>query len=234
MIDGDHRLQSASHHRTRHKNSIKLSTLSIFQTFYIRKRMIKFFFQGDNYESKTFIPLNLCVLKRTRGVNMIEQLYQLCQKELTEWCTLMTHDRSMAEDLVQEAFLRALKNDGLLDSLNEKQQRAWMYRTVKNLYVDKIRHDCRETVTDLLPEQGMEATEYAESDYEMLLSALPEEERMLFTMRYLQGYSSTELGKIFRQPPGTIRSKLSSARKQLKQSLKGDYYERSEKNRNKL
>lgn len=155
---------------------------------------------------------------------MIERLYQLCQKELTEWCALMTRDRSMAEDLVQEAFLRALKNIGVLSALNEKQQKAWMYRTIKNMYVDHIRRNCRETVTDLLPEQGKEAAGYIESDYAMLLAKLPEEERKLFIMRYLQGYSSAELGKIFCQPPGTIRSKLSSARKQLKNAMKGDYY----------
>lgn len=153
---------------------------------------------------------------------MIEQLYRLFQKELTEWCSLMTGDRSTAEDLVQEAFLRALANIALLSTLNEKQQRSWMYRTVKNLYLDKIRRSSPETLTDEIPEQGREAPGYAQSDYRMLLATLPEQERTLFILRYLQGYTSEELGRIFSQPPGTIRSRLSSARKQLKNALKGD------------
>lgn len=153
---------------------------------------------------------------------MIEKLYRLCQKELINWCSSMTNDRALAEDLVQEAFLRALQNAELLQNLHENQQKAWMYRTVKNLYVDKIRHTSRETLTELIPEQSREACEFSELDYAMLLTKLPEEERMLFIMRYLQGYNSTELGKIFNQPPGTIRSKLLSARKHLKDALKGD------------
>ncbi len=153
---------------------------------------------------------------------MIEALYHLCQKELTDWCQYMTHDRAQAEDLVQEAFLRALLHADLLNGLDECQRRAWMYRTVKNLYVDKIRHGFRETVTDRIPEAAAETAEFLKSDFAMLLSTLPDEERMLFTMRYLQGYNATELGKIFCQPPGTIRSKLSSARKHLRETMKGE------------
>lgn len=156
------------------------------------------------------------------GSPMIEALYHLCQKELTDWCQYMTCDRTQAEDLVQEAFLRALLHADLLHTLNESQRRAWMYRTVKNLYVDKIRHSFRETVTDRMPETAADTAGFSETDIAMLLSVLPDEERMLFVMRYLQGYNATELGKIFCQPPGTIRSKLSSARKHLREAMKGE------------
>ena len=71
---------------------------------------------------------------------MIEELYHSYQKELTAWCRGMTQNASLADDLVQEAFLRALINSQLLEHLRENQRRAWLYRTVKNLYLDRVRH----------------------------------------------------------------------------------------------
>ena len=72
---------------------------------------------------------------------MIDELYDSLYKELTGWCTAMTGSRTLAEDLVQEAFLRALINAGLLEELDAAKRRAWMYRTVKNLYIDRKRRE---------------------------------------------------------------------------------------------
>ena len=63
---------------------------------------------------------------------MLELLYQRYRGELIRWCQSMTGDLSVSEDLVQEAFLRAISNQALLEGLSEAQRRAWRYRTVKN------------------------------------------------------------------------------------------------------
>lgn len=170
---------------------------------------------------------------------MIDELYHSLDKELTGWCTSMTGSRTLAEDLVQEAFLRALINADLLEGLDHARRRAWMYRTVKNLFVDKKRREAFESTVWQIPEEGLgerltkgreESFEegfeesfveagYAQVDDAQLLTLLTPEERMLFTLRYLQGYHSAELGELFHMPPGTVRSKLSGARKRLRQSL---------------
>lgn len=151
---------------------------------------------------------------------MIEELYHRYYRELTVWCRGMTQDSSLAEDLVQEAFLRALTNIEVLETLRENQRRAWLYRTVKNLCLDRVRHSAYETTKETVPEQGEIRDAYAEIDYGQLLEQLPGEEGVLFTMRYLHGYNSRELGRIFDLPEGTVRSKLFSARKHLRELLK--------------
>lgn len=150
---------------------------------------------------------------------MIEQLYNAYYEELIRWCSSMTRDPVLSQDLVQEAFLRALTNAELLESLQEKQARAWLYRTVKNLYVDRVRHGAFETAVDTVPEQHQTMQELDEVDYGLLIAQLPEEEGMLFVMRYLEGYNSVELGRFLGLPPGTVRAKLSSARKHLRLAL---------------
>lgn len=154
-----------------------------------------------------------------RGAGMIDELYDSLYQELTGWCTAMAGSRTQAEDLVQEAFLRAMLNTGLLQELDAGKRRAWMYRTVKNLYIDRKRREAFETMVEQMPEEGVEDAEYAQVDDAQLLAVLTPEERMLFTLRYLEGYNSAELGKIFGLPSGTVRSRLSDARSRLRQSL---------------
>ena len=95
-----------------------------------------------------------------------------------------------------------------------------MYRTVKNLYIDRKRREAFETMTEEMPRGGYEDANYTQIDDEQLLNILTQEERMLFTLRYLEGYNATELGKLFGLPSGTVRSRLSSARRRLRKSLK--------------
>ena len=153
---------------------------------------------------------------------MLEQLYQRYHRELLRWCRSMTGDPSVSEDLVQEAFLRAISNQALLEGLSEAQRRAWLYRTVKNQYLDRLRHARFETAAESLPESLRRSPEYDRIDWEQLLDSLPGQEGVLFALRYLEGYTSAELGKLFGLPPGTVRSKLSLARKHLKDALKGE------------
>ena len=74
-------------------------------------------------------------------------------------------------------------------------------------------------------EEGIaEQPELKDLEWQQLLSTLPDEEELLFTMRYLQGYNSKQLGELFGMPSGTVRSKLSSARKHLREAIGGKGY----------
>lgn len=155
---------------------------------------------------------------------MIEKLYKAYFSELIKWCSLMTRDHHLAEELVHEAFLRAMLNEPVLTTLDDKQKRSWLYRTVKNLYIDHIRHSSFETLLEVIPESTYDSEDIKEFEWQTLIDALPDIEGVLFVMRYLQGYNSTQLSEFFSMPSGTIRSKLSSARKHLKEMIGGNKY----------
>ena len=155
---------------------------------------------------------------------MIEKLYEKYHLELVRWCQGMTDNLQTAEELVQEAFLRAMIHEDMLIILDENQCRAWLYRTVKNLYVDRIRHTSRETIVDEFHENQKIPEEMENVEWEDILNSLPDMEGVLFAMRYLQGYNSTQIGEIFSMSPGTVRSKLSSARKHLQKAIGGNSY----------
>lgn len=152
---------------------------------------------------------------------MIEELYEKYHQELVKWCRGMTGSLQTAEELVQEAFLRAMLFEELLTMLDESRRRSWLYRTVKNMYIDRLRHLSRETIAEILPEKQREPEELREAEWKELLYSLPDIEGMLFSMRYLEGYNSRQIGELLSLPPGTVRSKLSSARKHLRDVIGG-------------
>lgn len=105
---------------------------------------------------------------------MIEELYEKYYQELTGWCRSMTGNLHIAEELVQEAFLRAMLHEDVFASLQEHQLRSWLYRTVKNLYVDRIRHENKETIVEEFPLQQTYSEEITNLEWEQLLETLPD------------------------------------------------------------
>lgn len=160
---------------------------------------------------------------------MIAKLYKKYYIELVRWCQGMTGNLQTAEELVQETWLRALNHADLLASLDEKQRRSWLYRTTKNLYVDQVRHRSKEMIV-CKPPAGMRwPQEMEETEWSYLLDSLPDREGQVFAMRYLLGYNSRQIGELLSMPPGTVRFKLSSARKHLRKMIGGKGYGREEK-----
>lgn len=150
---------------------------------------------------------------------MVGKLYEQYYTELVRWCMCMTQERSAAEDLVQEAFLRAIRHEEELSGMDAPRGRAWLYRTVRNLYIDRKRHGKYETAVEEFPDMETAEAGYEIPENEELLSVLPEEEHKLFVMRYLEGYNSRELGELFDMPPATVRLRLASARKRLRKEM---------------
>ena len=152
---------------------------------------------------------------------MWEELYETYQKELLRYAARMCGDGGYAQDLVQEVFVKALQNGELFEDMGSGQRRAWLYKTMKNLFYDHYRRaQTEDTYINSLQweatywEPGIQKTENA-----LLLARLSPEDRALFHLRYEEGYTAPELAAMFHLPPGTIRSRLSRCRAILKKTL---------------
>lgn len=145
---------------------------------------------------------------------MIDRLYKNYHNELLWYCiNLSGNNRAFAEDLVQDTFMRGLENAHILINMTDAQCRSWLYKTAKNIFIDKIRRMNKE------PQPEFEiATEddLSEVMVRQLCAHLPDDERELFWLRYIEGYNSTELGELYSLSPSTVRAKLSSARKKIR------------------
>ena len=152
---------------------------------------------------------------------MWDDIYERFYPELLKYCVRACQDRELAADLAQEAFLRALQNADTFEDLGQTQQRAWLYRTVKNLIYDRYRRAQTELAWLEVQEEpeGQQDPGMENVENEMLLSVLSPEDRALFHLRYIEGYNASELADMFQMPAGTVRARLSRCRVILKQQL---------------
>src|SRR5213593_4668138 len=133
-----------------------------------------------------------------------------------------------AQDVVQEAFLRAFKSFGGFHGSNG---RAWLLTIVRNTsytllkknravdlttsFDEEIHASCHESVS---PATILEHAEDAELIREAM-DELPAEFREILTLRHQEGLSYKEIADIAQLPPGTVMSRLARARSKLKEYL---------------
>lgn len=141
-------------------------------------------------------------------------------EELLRWCVSMTRDRFTAEDLVQETLLRALQNSDTIENLSERQRGAWLRKTAKNIFIDTLRKSSR--LTDAPDDLAAPDDDHSGAEIYEFLASLPPDEKTAFTLRYIDGYNSREIGEMLNIPSSTVRSRLLSAKNKYKIYLKGE------------
>ena len=152
---------------------------------------------------------------------MWEELYEKHYPELLKYAASIGQSQAEAEDLAQEAFLKALQSGALFEELGPSQRRAWLYRTLKNALCDRYRRRKREEsyLETMKPEGAFQEPGIQAAENTLLLQCLSGEDRALFHLRYEEGYNATELSQMLGIPAGTIRARLSRMRTLLKTML---------------
>jgi RNA polymerase sigma-70 factor (ECF subfamily) len=148
--------------------------------------------------------------------------------ELTCFARWLARDSAEAEELVQEAVARAL---GHGETLREAgKARAWLFRLVRNVYIDRRRAAAtRERFVVL--EGGLDELAALEIvawdaplpwdrlDLEQALLALPEVARSAVLLSDLWGLEQAEIASVLDLPVGTVKSTVSRARARLVDAL---------------
>lgn len=157
---------------------------------------------------------------------MWETLYADFWDKLERFCRRLCRDDGRAEDLAQEVFLKALQNRALFETLNERQAKAWLFAAARNLYCDQVRRSAKEQqllaslgAAAALGEDETAAAALSGVEWNSLLEQLDPGDQLLLTLRYEAGYTAAELARAMGLPPGTVRTRLFSARNRLKQKL---------------
>ena len=132
--------------------------------------------------------------------------------------------RQDAEDVAQEAFVRAHRSIGQLR--DRERFRAWLVRMTWRLAIDRRRTDQRRAVREMTaePEPGVTAEELASARERArhlwaAIDELPEKLRMAIVLASIEGHDVAEVGRLLDIPDGTVKSRLFLARQQLAEKL---------------
>jgi RNA polymerase sigma-70 factor (ECF subfamily) len=144
---------------------------------------------------------------------------------LARWLTRNDHD---AQDMVQEAYLRAFK---FFDAFRGVDGRAWLLTIVRNTCYSWLQQNRAHEITTVFNEEihsvDSDTSDPAtlalhSADQQILrqaLDELPVEFREVVVLRDLEGFSYREIADIVNIPAGTVMSRLARARERLKQLL---------------
>jgi RNA polymerase sigma-70 factor (ECF subfamily) len=144
---------------------------------------------------------------------------------LAKW---LLRNEDDAQDVVQEAYLRAFKSFGGFHGSNG---RAWLLTIVRNTSYTLLKKNRAVDLTTTFDEEIhasdhesvspatiLEQSENAELIREAM-DELPAEFREILVLRHLEGLSYKEITDIAQIPPGTVMSRLARARAKLKECL---------------
>lgn len=166
------------------------------------------------------------------------QLVLAHQNKVYTICVHMVGDREEAADLAQEAFLKAWRS--LSGFQGESSFATWMHRLTTNICLDYLRKQARRqnisTAVSLDDEDSgwSEPPDHSQDPQHRLereerkqalvraLKELPDHHRQIILMREVSGLSYQEIADILNADLGTIKSRISRAREQLRKILLRD------------
>jgi RNA polymerase sigma-70 factor (ECF subfamily) len=168
------------------------------------------------------------VADRRSDAESFETLAMPLFTSLYNFAHWLTHNREEAEDLVHEAYLKALK--GFASFQQGTNFRAWMYRIVRNTFLTSrsglgvkitLPLDREEDAVWRLSDTP-EAVLLTRADEQMIQSALerlPVQFREVILLCDVEEMSYQEIAEIIGIPVGTMMSRLSRARKSMRDLL---------------
>jgi RNA polymerase sigma-70 factor, ECF subfamily len=164
------------------------------------------------------------------------EIVELYKDKVFQISYRMLGNRHEAEDIAQEAFIRAFIN---INSFNiDLKFSTWLFRIATNLCIDRIRKkkpdyylDAEVAGTDGLtmysqipsktdmPEKEVESLELEETIQREILK-LPEKYRSVIVLKYIEDLSLIEISEILNLPIGTVKTRIHRGREALRKQLR--------------
>ncbi|KIL53578.1 RNA polymerase sigma factor SigW [Jeotgalibacillus alimentarius] len=164
------------------------------------------------------------------------EIVELFKDRVYHVCFRMLGNRHEAEDIAQEAFIRAYTNIHTFDI--DRKFSTWLFRIATNLCIDRIRKkkpdyylDAEVSGTDgltmysqvetdePLPEEEVESMELQES-IQKEISRLPDKYRSVIVLKYIEELSLKEISEILELPIGTVKTRIHRGREALRKQLR--------------
>ncbi|MBM7716201.1 RNA polymerase sigma factor SigW [Siminovitchia sp. FSL H7-0308] len=163
------------------------------------------------------------------------EIVEIYKDKIFSLCFRMLGNRHEAEDIAQEAFIRAYTN---IESFQQNRKfSTWLYRIATNLCIDRIRKKKPDyfldaeiagteglTLYSQLPSSGktpdaaVETLEIQEIVQREIMR-LPDKYRSVIVLRYIDDLSLNEIAEVLELPLGTVKTRIHRGREALRKQL---------------
>ena len=162
--------------------------------------------------------------ERSESRGRLAELYRRHSRDAVRLAYLLTGDRSLSEDLVQDAFVKLAGR--FADLRDPTRFEPYLRKTVVNLARMHFRR--RRVERRFLERAANEPARPAEqpdvSEYQVMrtrLLSLPYRQRAAIVLRYYEDLSDAQIADVLRCRPGTVKSLLSRGLEQLRHEIPG-------------
>lgn len=145
------------------------------------------------------------------------------EKELLRLCCVYLKDISLAEDAVQETFLKAYRS--MHAFRGESSARTWLVRIAVNVCKDMCRTSWFRMLRSTAPleaaDAGTEETQLWQGEVASAVMRLPRNCREVVLLHYYEGFSQTEIARMLHVSNTTIHRRIGKAYRLLRKLLEG-------------
>ncbi|UCG62146.1 MAG: RNA polymerase sigma factor [Candidatus Zixiibacteriota bacterium] len=162
-----------------------------------------------------------------RGDNQQQnRFYELLEPELSRlqaFCQKLVGDPEQGDDLVQDALYDAWKGFGGLRETGAFK--SWLYRIVINRYRTNLRQFKKraaqtEPLTNDVADDRQPSLQAARDRLYIAMAGLSAKDRTLVTLHELEGWSHSDLAKMFKSSAGAVRTRLTRCRHRMRKTLR--------------
>ncbi len=173
-----------------------------------------------------------------------EQFVLRYGKDILRFCRMTAQDTENGDELYQETMLKLLEKKRGLDSMQNIKSYAistsiYLWKNKKKKYANRMRlaptdsieemaeEGCPEVSADstVSPEQIVLQKKEAEMIRE-IVAALPEDYRLPICLYYAADMQISEIAKVLRLPENTVKTRMKTAKRRLKEKLEAMGYDR--------
>ncbi len=153
---------------------------------------------------------------------MVEHIWRTYHKQLLAFIQKRVSDPTMAEDILQEVFI---KIHSKIDSLQEERKvKAWLFQITRNAIIDfyrrsKLHSKQDDQISDLEDENDPGALEDIQSCIVPMIKSLPKDYRDALLLSELNGLSQKELSEKLHISYSAAKSRVQRGRSMLKEAL---------------
>lgn len=174
-------------------------------------------------------------------VAALDELYSRYARPVYSFALRIVGDGLVAEEVLQEAFLRAWQQAGRFE-FSRGSFPSWLLSITHNLAIDEVRRRQRRPqraesveIGDVLRlevdesanvEEAAEASELRER-IRAAMERLPEAQRRVIELAYFQGLTQREIAALLEEPLGTVKTRMRLAMQKLKEYLASEEGARS-------
>lgn len=164
------------------------------------------------------LPILLAVLETEEEQRFFAQFYQKYKADFYRYALSNLQNPHLAEEAVQEGWMRCVKNAGAFFAVEPQNRKAWMVTLLKRVCLTMLQKESR--TTNLAEDWDLAAPEDGNHRGIVdLIRAMPEQYRAILELKFVLEWQDKEIARYLGLSTSAVSTRISRGRKLLQEQL---------------